>query len=479
MGLERAAIACNRFGLGARPGEMADVGGDPQGWLLAQIRPETQPPEALAALPSTADDVTAFRRQLQVRRALQATPSPAGIAPPAAPSASMPAAAAPPPPTTGPTLADRYVAAAGARLRVATASDQPFFERWVRFWSNHFTVSAAKPDCTALPPAFERDVVRRHAAGRFADMLLASCRHPGMQVYLDQVSSIGPDSPAARRAAERGGPPSVRRRGLNENLGREVLELHTLGVRSGYTQADVRALALMLTGWSVRQDGGGPDDLFQFRPQAHEPGPQTLLGRRYPQEDQRQAEAALADLARHPATATHVAAKLARHFIADDPPPAAVARIARAFREGGGDMSLLARAVVRSPEAWDPRLRKYKTPEEFVVSAQRALDVATMPDRQLVGVLTRMGQRPNAPGGPDGWADQEAAWTGADPLWKRMEWAAAASRGLASAGLDPAAVADAALGPQLTSETLRAIRAADSPAQGLSLFLVSPDFQRR
>ena len=267
MSLEQAAIAANRFGLGARPGEIKSIAGDPRGWLLAQLQPEPATPAQLAALPSTAQAAGEFTTWLtsinlfkdgaptglyrDPVRAASITGTETG---PRAGSAMSSGAGAQPLGVEQSYI--RYFApgfeeAVEARFTVATTTDRPFFERLSRFWANHFTISAAKPEIIALAPIFERDVVRPNVCGRFEDMLLASCRHPGMLIYLDNYLSIGPDSPLARHPEFL--PPYLRERmkGLNENLGREILELHTLGVRSGYTQADVTTLAKIITGWSV------------------------------------------------------------------------------------------------------------------------------------------------------------------------------------------------------------------------------------
>lgn len=480
MSLEQAAIAANRFGLGARPGELKAIAGDPRGWLLAQLQPESAPPASLAALPDTAQAAGEFANWLG-EIGLFKGGAPADLYRDADKPGSM----------SGRKLGVEqsyvkyfwpgYTAGVEARFAVATASERPFFERLSRFWANHLTISAAKPEIIALAPLFERDVVRPHVCGAFEDMLLASCRHPGMLIYLDNQFSIGPNSPLAHHPEVL--PPYLRQRmkGLNENLGREILELHTLGVRSGYSQADVTTLAKIITGWSVYGPRDRPADgrLFHYIDFAHEPGPQTLLGRTYAARGEAQGEAALKDLARHPATARHLATKLARHFIADDPPPAAVDRIARSFANSGGDLRAVATAVVESPEAWAPASAKLKPPEDYMVSTFRALGGQPLKGRQLVALLSRMGQRPFWPPGPDGWSDTEANWIGADPVWKRVEWASALARGYAAANSDPAGIAEAALGPRVSEATLRAVKGADSPAQGLALFLVSPDFQRR
>jgi uncharacterized protein (DUF1800 family) len=312
-------------------------------------------------------------------------------------------------------------------------------------------------------------------------MLLASCRHPAMLIYLDNYLSIGPNSFLAGHPEYLPAYLRERMRGLNENLGREILELHTLGVRSGYTQADVTSLAKIITGWSIygQRDRPANGDTFHFIRPAHEPRSQTLLGKTYDADGEAQGRMALIDLARHPATARHLATKLARHFIADTPPPPAVDRIAAAFAGSQGDLRVTARALVESPEAWVLAPVKMKPPEDYLVSTLRALGGPPLNGRQLFALLDRMGQRPFWPPGPDGWSDVEEGWIGADPVWKRVEWASALARGYAAADIDPAKIAEAAIGPGLSAATLRAVRGAETPAQGLALFLVSPEFQRR
>jgi uncharacterized protein (DUF1800 family) len=327
--------------------------------------------------------------------------------------------------------------------------------------------------------------------GRFADMLFASTKHPGMIVYLDNWLSIGPNSQAAQnpRRARRlpgGGRPT----GINENLGREILELHTLGVDGGYTQRDVQALAAIITGWTYERprlrDLVGNEvatrnglELFEFDEAAHEPGPKTLLNRTYTQTGVAQGEAALADLARHPSTARFIAAKLCRHFIADDPPPAAVARVAQAFRDHEGDLREVMGAVVDSPEAWETPFQKFKRPEEYVLSALRAANLQALPPGGGIGALAAMGQRVYAAPGPDGWSDLAASWLTADLVWKRIEFAQAYSERIARADLNPIDMAQACLGPLLSDETRTAIQRAESPAQGLTLLFGSPEMQRR
>ncbi len=508
MSLQDAAIAANRFGLGARPGELRTIAGDPRGWLRAQLTPEADLPAPLKTLPSTEDDIAAFPRWIasiglnagSVAKLYQkggaasagmtdtmmkgsAHDAAKGGAPGLPPGVSIEQSFVK---TFGP----RYVTALQARMQVATTTDRPYFERLVHFWSNHFTVSSAKPSSVAMPPSFERDVCRAHAVGKFRGMLRASCKHPAMLVYLDNYLSIGPNSYVAKHPEVLPAEARGYLNGLNENLAREILELHTLGVRSGYTQADVTSLARIITGWGVKRGkGGGQFDetggadaspLFRFNNYLHEPGTQTLLGKTYNQLGQEQGDAALRDIAAHPATASHIATKLVRHFVADDPPPSALEAIARVFRDTDGDLHAVCLALIDLPEAWSPSAMKFKPPEDYLISAVRAMDgKPQLTGYQLTALLDRMGQKPWYAAGPNGWADVEGEWIGPDPIWKRIEWADAVAKGVANAKVDPAAIAYEALGPALTPASTDAIRRAESPAQGLAIFLVSPEFQRR
>ena len=249
-----------------------------------------------------------------------------------------------------------YQAAVGARTTSALQTATPFVERLVHFWSNHFAVSVDKLLIVGLAGSFEADAIRPHVLGRFEDPLLAVVRHPAMLLYLDQAQSTGPGSMMGSRG-----------RGLNENLAREILELHTLGVRSGYTQEDVKEFARALTGWTLPGDGGTSGGTtggatFRFVPALHEPGTRTVLGKTYSDAGEAQARSVIHDLVAAPATALHVARKLARHFVADDPPQALVQRLAETFARTGGDLASVYRELIASPDAWQLAAAKFKSP---------------------------------------------------------------------------------------------------------------------
>ena len=350
-------------------------------------------------------------------------------------------------------------------------------ERLVHFWSNHFAVSVDKLLIVGLAGGFEADAIRPHVLGRFEDLLLAVVRHPAMLLYLDQAQSIGPGSPAGQRAQNQ----QQRGRGLNENLAREILELHTLGVRSGYTQEDVTEFARALTGWTLPgdQSGDGVEASFRFVRALHEPGARTVLGRSHADSGEQQARAILHDLVTAPATARHIATKLARHFVADDPPPALVQRLADTFVRSGGDLASVYRELVASPEAWLPTQAKFKSPWEWSISCLRAVGRRELPAMQAVNLMNQLGQPVWRPGSPAGYADVAGTWAAPDALIRRVE---TAQRFAEQAGntVDARTLAPRVLpGGALGEDTAAAIARADSSGTALALLLVAPEFLRR
>jgi uncharacterized protein (DUF1800 family) len=296
-----------------------------------------------------------------------------------------------------------------------------------------------------------------------------------MLLFLDNQASMGADSDAARRAGRRG-----RELGLNENLGREILELHTLGVDGGYGQADVRALANIISGWSIgggegRLQGGEPGR-FHFRPQFHQPGAQSLLGKRYAEDGLAQGERALRDLALHPATARHLATRLARHFVADEPPAALVETVARAYLRADGDLPSTYRALLDAEQAWQRPLAKFKTPADYIHSAWRALELPVA--EADLRIFEQLGQRPWQPGSPAGWPDRSEDWDGGAALMKRLEWARKTGSTLGSRR-NAGEVARESLGAVWSEASAQAVARAQDAAQALTLFLCAPEFMRR
>ena len=470
------AIAANRFGLGARPGELAQIGSQPRDWLSAQLA-DGPPLVTGSELRSSAETLS---RALEVRRELRAAKrATAAQRSPDATDSGNEANAVAAFVKVGQMYRPVYISEATARFRQGVSTDRPFLERLTYFWTNHFAISVDKNLVLGLAGSLEREAIRPNVLGRFSDMLLAVERHPGMLLYLDNHLSVGPHSQAARRLERR---ENGRRLGINENLARETLELHTLGVGGGYTQADVTTFAQVITGWSIGGDAGplprGEPGEFLFRPELHEPGAKVVLGKRYPDTGFDQGVAVLRDLAANRATARFIATKLARHFIADDPPPRAVERVTNAFLSSEGHLPTVYHALIDAPESWVQPLAKYKTPNDYILSAYRGLDVPADAGRAPLAPFEVMGQRTYSPGSPAGWPDRSADWDGASALLKRLEWADAVGQRMGSRR-DAAALAPQLLGDNLSEMTRTAIARAASAAQAITLLLSAPEFMRR
>ncbi|THD76249.1 MAG: DUF1800 family protein [Phenylobacterium sp.] len=477
----KAAIAVTRFGLGAKPGEIAEAGRDPQGWLKAQIRREGAdlPAANIEPTPRRVADLREFQQQ---KRVVKQEVSNTGQ--PATPEVRDPVKDA------QRLLRDDTQGDFLARVQLATATDAAFRERWTLFWTNHFTVAAKNIQTAVVVGPYESEAIRPHVFGRFVQLLGAVETHPAMMIYLDQVQSVGPNSPMVQRAnmPARGGfgarlQPAVQRRGnlgLNENLAREIMELHTVGVNGGYSQADVTEFARAMTGLSIGGFRGAEAQVGEtvFRDAAHEPGRRTVMGVRYDQMGKEQAAAILTDLAAKPQTARFICTKLARHFVADDPPPALVARLEKAWMSTGGDLGHVAEVLVDSPEAWAVPAQKFKTPYDFIVSSYRAAGTQPQAFGQVGPILTALGQKPFDPGSPKGFPDDVASWSAPDNIVKRMQFAQGFA-GQAVQGRDPKTLAADALGERLTPATAIAIARAESRPEGFALLLMSPEFQRR
>jgi uncharacterized protein (DUF1800 family) len=479
MALE-GVLAVNRFGLGARPGEVERAGKDPKAWLIAQVAPALQPVDAygqpFVSGAQRVADLTAYR---QARRDARV----ANDADQAREFARL----------QRQVLIDEMT----ARFQLGFTTDRPFAERLVWFWTNHFTISTQNAGTASLAGAYEREAIRPFIAGKFEDMLLAVATHPAMLVYLNNAQSIGPDSQAGANS----------KRGLNENFGRELMELYSLGVDGGYTQADVIALAKLLTGWSL-DDGRaanlrvaqhpfgrllqanfigeapqGTSSGFRFYPNRHEPGSLKLRGKAYPS-GYEGGRAAIHDLAHDPATARFIAGKFAVHFIADNPPPASVARLEQVFRDTGGDLKALTLAAVDDPAAWTPGPGKMRSPVDFVTASYRFLGLpqgqnAQRQTQAAMQACRMMGQFPMAAPSPKGWSDQSQDWSGPDAVLSRIAFARQVADRLPAASIPVMQWAQAALGARLTAATRSAMTAAGNAADTIALLLASPEFQRR
>lgn len=459
MSLMQAAIAANRFGLGAKPDDLKRLSSDPRGALRAEL--EGEPPLIREALPSSDEllvQVAALRGAsgtdvVAIAQSLRSVYAPV------------------------------YIADVAARTQQGVASDRSFVERLVQFWSNHFAVSVDKLQVLGLAGSMEREAIRPHVLGRFRDLLLSVEQHPAMLLYLDNAQSMGADSRAAQLLARPGRNPSGRKPGLNENLAREILELHTLGVDGGYAQEDVQALAAIISGWSIGGTRGlpgmgGQPGRFHFREALHQPGTKQLLGRAYAEGGLAQGEAALASLAQHPSTARHLATKLVRHFIADDPPAVAVDRVAKAWLQTGGDLPSVYRALIDSPEAWQAQFAKFRTPGDYVFAAWRALEIPVGKGRAAIAPFELLGQRCFQPGSPAGWPDRSADWDASSALMKRLEWAQQLGQRL-GAQHNAVELAIASWGAARDGASLQSILRAQDPAQGMVLWLGAPEFMRR
>jgi uncharacterized protein (DUF1800 family) len=433
MSTREAAHATIRFGLGARPGELATAGRDPRGWLLAQLAAVPPVPASVREAVPGADAALAITFDQQRR---QPEPNP---------------------------VREAYRASMAALTGHWTTTDQPFLERWALFWANHLTVSLRSGNTGALVADYHLAAIRPHVLGRFEALLLAAIRHPAMLRYLDNAASVGPNSQAGQR----------RGRGLNENLAREILELHTLSPAAGFAQEDVTALARIITGWSAGTPG---PSAFLFRANAHEPGEKALLGRAFAAGEQG-GIAALGFLATHPVTYRFLAGKIARHFIADDPPEQAIASLARVLAETGGDLGAAARHLVGLEAAWAQPHAKLRTPADLVIATLRALG-DPLPPPARVGAFGTLSQPLFTAPAPNGWPDRAEAWTGPEALMRRVEWAGRIAARIPDPP-DPRDLLDQTLGPLADQRTRAAIRGAESRREGLMVLLASPAFQRR
>ena len=447
-----AAQAAIRFGFG--PGPNDDLGADPAAALKAQL----QGPDPglasgqFASLATGGQAVDALRADALQRKTIL--------------SQGLDLKG-----NFHPQTAALLKADSAAQLAWAIATPAGFRERLVWFWANHFSTSVQQNQCGGLIGPMLREAIRPHVTGKFTDMVLAVERHPAMLRYLDNFVSVGPESPLGQRT----------HRGLNENLGRECMELHTCSLAAGYTQSDVTNMAKILTGWSIGPSTAGADATgFKYYPNWHEPGAQMMMGQSYDGGEQAGIDA-LTFLSTYPTTYHFIAQKLVTHFVADTPPPEAVTRIADVLHDTKGDLGTASAALVDLPHAWQPGT-KLKTPFEYVVSALRALPApASQPTPNAGGFMSGLGQPLWGAPLPNGWPDRADAWDGSAAILARVNWAYGYTGrfGDRAEGPEPIIVARTALGTLLRPATASAIANAGSRREALTLLLTAPEFQRR
>ncbi|PTW59414.1 uncharacterized protein (DUF1800 family) [Breoghania corrubedonensis] len=454
----QAFLATKRFGYGARPGEIAAALPDPVASVLAQLdgyNPDAGPDDDLPGQVEATRHFFAFRDARGDFRKQSELKGPArdarekelfGINP----------------------IYTVYSAEVLARARLAASSDRPFIERLVAFWSNHFCVAIDSDAIVRLLAGnYEREAIRPHVLGRFEDMLLATRRHPAMLAYLDNDKSVGPNSSFGKRTGK----------GLNENLARETMELHTLGVDGGYDQGDVIELSRILTGWSYEGPRGDEPGRFRFHPNTHEPGIRTLLGTSYPPQGEEQGIAALADLARHPATGRFLATKMVRHFLGRVPDGGLIDRLAATYAGSDGDLGALTRALVAAPEMWEPAHAVFISPFEFLTASTRATGLE-LNETEVARVLRIFGQVTWQPPSPAGWPDAPDAWLAPDALMERLDWAQRVAH-LVPVPDDVDAFAADILGAAYDGDTRLAVTRAETRQQALAMLMMSPGMQRR
>ncbi len=445
------AQAFIRFGLGAGANDKLDS--DPRGALKAQLHgPDPgQAAGVFDGLPTGLDGMDAMKADALAIEAFLKPGQPTGQKPMDREHTS-------------------YRADFNAQMNWAVATNASFRERLVWFYANHFSVSVYHGHTESLVGPFIREAIRPFVSGNFTNMVLAAESHPAMLFYLDNAQSMGPDSVAGLKAG----------RGLNENLGRECMELHTVGLDAGYTQTDVTNMAKILTGWSAAtSDLGGTPTGFKYRSAAHEPGAQTVLGHSFDGGEQAGIDA-LVFLSRYPTSYQMLARKLVTHFVADEPAPHDVARVATALMDTGGDLAAAAMAVVDLDTAWRP-MSKLKTAQEFIISTLRAAPPINGKPFDYGGVSGALGQLFWGAPLPNGWSDQAASWDGGDSILARLDWAYtyAGQVDNGANGPQPRDVAKNALGDLLRPATASAIATAGSRREALTLLFASPEFQRR
>jgi len=448
--LDVAAHALSRFGLGARPGDRQEIESNPTSWVKSQLSGFADDSAATNGRPTTKEVAKLIFEVRQLQKAQSKGVMDVETQLRAARQK----------------LTQTYLEDINARLRQGFETSTPVIERFVRFWSNHFSISAENNLVSPIIGAFEREVIRTHMNGNFYQLLLAAESHPAMVVYMNNEQSTGPNSFVGKQTAL----------GLNENFAREIMELHTVGVNGGYDQQDVTSFAKILTGWTVEFSSPTTQGFgeFSFDKKRHEPGTQTVMGKHYSAQGSNQAKAVLRTLAKHPSTARFIATKLARHFVSDDPPESAVSKLEQVFLATGGDLPSLYRAVVDLPEAWIESGNKFRMPEDYLIAAGRAVGFPAAYEAFLYDIPAEMGQQTYASSGPNGWEDTASDWITGYGVLRRADVAVALAT--AKGGVEGFSLMKNLYGENLSRETEQSLRNTRNPVVGTALALASPEF---
>lgn len=458
-----AVIATNRFGMGARPNEINEAKHDPRAWLIDSLAPIIPPKNA----PTAIEMIRLLAKYKIEKKSIKMMLKEKSV------------------PTLETSKSDKKLKSkispneifnsnSGLILQNSITANDSINWRLLDFFSNHFSVSANNPGMRFLAPTLDWDAIAPNLMGQFSTMLIAVASHPSMLLYLNNERSIGPNSSQGKKN---------KKRGLNENLAREILELHTLGVNGGYTQAEVIELAKALTGWSIAKSSKKKeyeaDNAFIYRELTHEPGSRHMLGKNYTSniKPAEQGKQILNDLARHPSTAEHLCFKMARHFISDNPSKKLVKAMKETWLTTDGNLKSVVTTMIKSNYSWSDHKQKYKTPREFIISAYRAMSIDKVPSNQLISSLRHLAQTPYQAGSPAGYGDERVNWDGANALYAQIEWAAKLARQQRQHPITT--ITNTALKDQLNDQTKLIVNRAESQEQAISLFLMSPDFMFR
>lgn len=459
--LSDATIATQRFGLGAHPNQITSIEGHAQRWLLTQL---TLSP-AVSFDPALPDSKQILVAQAQYKKAKKAFKQQQNER-----TMSNDNISAEKGQDKGPKNPNQafYKQLTADTLQRAITTENSFNWRCLDFFSNHFSVTAQGKVMTGLAATLDREAIAPYLFGHFDEMLLAVCKHPAMLIYLNNENSIGPSTRFAKK-----------NRGLNENLAREILELHTLGVHGGYQQADVTELAKGITGWGVGNSDKAAQYGFIYREKRHEPGTRLLMGKSYPDEGLQQGEMMLKNIANHPNTARFICTKIIQSFISDEAPDALIDHLTQQWINSRGHLKVVFSALISHPLAWQRHRQKYKTPREYVISTYRLLAIKGLPIQQAQNALKTLGQPAFKAGSPAGYSDQQSDWDGASALMARVNWVSQLTGKKRLAKIDIQTVINNAFAGSLSTHSMHMITRAESRQQALILLLLSPEFLRR